>query len=37
MLYPFATESRVVMDLGGVWKFMLEDEGKEVNIARPLA
>ena len=26
MLYPIATDSRVVMDLSGIWKFMIDKE-----------
>ena len=31
MLYPIATDSRVVMDLSGVWKFMID---KEESLSR---
>ncbi|MBS4212457.1 beta-glucuronidase [Neobacillus rhizophilus] len=36
MLYPISTDSRVVMDLSGVWKFMIDDEVKEVDVNQPL-
>jgi beta-glucuronidase len=36
MLYPKATDSRVLMDLSGVWKFMIDDETKEVDVNQPL-
>ncbi|WP_085992253.1 beta-glucuronidase [Oceanobacillus senegalensis] len=36
MLYPVATNSRVVMDLSGVWNFMIDDEVKEVDVTQPL-
>ena len=26
MLYPIATESRILMDLSGIWKFMIDKE-----------
>ena len=26
MLYPIATDSRIVMDLSGVWKFLIDKE-----------
>ena len=34
MLYPIATDSRIVMDLSGVWKFMID---KEVEAYRCIA
>ncbi|PLS03715.1 beta-glucuronidase [Neobacillus cucumis] len=33
MLYPISTDSRVVMDLNGVWKFMIDNE---VDVNQPL-
>lgn len=36
MLYPIATDSRLVMDLSGVWKFMIEDEQQKVDVNQPL-
>ena len=37
MLYPIATETRAVMDLNGVWRFMMDHEVEEVDVAQPLA
>src|SRR5690606_7956474 len=36
MLYPIATNSRVVIDLNGVWKFMIDNEVKEHDVSKPL-
>ncbi|WP_066310542.1 beta-glucuronidase [Bacillus sp. FJAT-29814] len=36
MLYPIATDSRVVLELSGVWKFMMDDEVKEIDVNQPL-
>ncbi|WP_138416012.1 beta-glucuronidase [Aquibacillus sediminis] len=36
MLYPVATDSRVVLDLSGVWNFMIDDEVKEIDVTKPL-
>ncbi len=36
MLYPVSTDSRVVMDLSGIWNFMIEDEVQAVNVNHPL-
>ena len=36
MLYPIATDSRVLMDLSGVWKFMIDEEVNEVDVNQPL-
>ncbi|MFC2949641.1 beta-glucuronidase [Virgibacillus sediminis] len=36
MLYPIATDSRVVLDLSGIWNFMLEDDNQEVDVNQPL-
>ena len=36
MLYPIDTESRVVMNLNGVWKFMIDRKVEAVNPAEPL-
>ena len=32
MLYPITTDSRVVMDLSGIWKFMIDDEVDEIDV-----
>ena len=36
MLYPIATDSRVVMDLSGVWKFMIDKEVEPIDVSQPL-
>ena len=36
MLYPIATESRVVVDLNGVWKFMIDKEVEPIETSQPL-
>lgn len=36
MLYPINTDSRTVIDLSGIWKFMLEPETGGVDPAQPL-
>ena len=36
MLYPIATSSRTVMDLSGLWKFMIDKEVSEVNVNESL-
>lgn len=36
MLYPIATDSRVVIDLSGVWKFMIDKEVEPIDAAKPL-
>jgi len=36
MLYPIATESRVVSDLSGTWKFMVDKEVEPVEVSKPL-
>ena len=36
MLYPISTESRVVLDLSGVWKFMIDKEATPVDVSKPL-
>lgn len=36
MLYPIATSSRTVMDLSGLWKFMIDKEVTEVNVNESL-
>lgn len=36
MLYPITTDSRVVMDLSGIWKFMIDDEVDEIDVTEPL-
>jgi len=36
MLYPIATESRVVMDLSGLWKFMIDKEVDPIEVSQPL-
>lgn len=36
MLYPIATDSRVVIDLSGVWKFMIDKEVEPVDVTNPL-
>ena len=36
MLYPIATDSRVVMDLSGVWKFMIDKEVEPIEVSQPL-
>ncbi|OCA85924.1 beta-glucuronidase [Bacillus sp. FJAT-27225] len=37
MLYPVATESRVVVDLGGIWKFMIDKEVEPIEVSQPLS
>lgn len=37
MLYPIMTESRAILDLNGIWKFLLAKEGTKVDVAQPLA
>lgn len=36
MLYPICTDSRAVLDLSGIWKFMIDDETKEIDVDKPL-
>ncbi|RHW32384.1 beta-glucuronidase [Lysinibacillus yapensis] len=36
MLYPTATESRVVVDLSGVWKFMIDKEVEPIEVSQAL-
>lgn len=36
MLYPIATESRAVLDLNGIWKFMIDKEDKPIDVSTPL-
>lgn len=36
MLYPITTDSRTVLDLSGIWKFMIDDETKEIDVNQPL-
>ena len=36
MLYPIATDSRIVMDLSGVWKFLIDKEEKPIEVSQPL-
>jgi beta-glucuronidase len=36
MLYPIATDSRVVMDLSGVWKFMIDRELEPIEVSQAL-
>ena len=32
MLYPIATDSRIVMDLSGIWKFMIDKEVEAIDV-----
>ncbi|MGP6145992.1 beta-glucuronidase [Jeotgalibaca sp. A122] len=36
MLYPILTETRSLIDLGGVWKFYLDDYSKKIDVRQPL-
>lgn len=36
MLYPIATDSRVLMDLSGIWKFMIDKEIEPVDVTKEL-
>src|SRR5690606_2738554 len=36
MLYPIATDSRVVMNLSGIWKFMIDKEENVIDVKQPL-
>lgn len=36
MLYPKATDSRVLMDLSGTWKFMIDKEIEPIDVTKPL-
>lgn len=36
MLYPIATESGTVLDLNGIWKFMIDKETEEIDVTQPL-
>ena len=36
MLYPILTESRAILDLNGVWDFLLAKENTVVDVTRPL-
>ncbi|MGP4117830.1 beta-glucuronidase [Levilactobacillus zymae] len=36
MLYPTTTPTRTVLDLSGLWKFMLETEGAPIDTTVPL-
>lgn len=37
MLYPIMTESRAILDLNGIWKFLLAKEDTKVDVSQPLA
>ncbi len=37
MLYPIATDSRILMDLSGIWKFMIDKEVEEIDVKESLA
>lgn len=36
MLYPIVTDHRAVIDLCGVWNFIIDDETKEIDVKQPL-
>lgn len=36
MLYPILSDTRSLIDLGGVWKFYLDDGSKAVALDQPL-
>ena len=36
MLYPIATDSRIVMDLSGIWKFLIDKEVEPIEVSQPL-
>ena len=36
MLYPLTTPSRTVLDLSGLWKFMIDEENTPIDPKRPL-
>ena len=36
MLYPIATDSRVLMDLSGIWKFMIDKEVEQIDVKKAL-
>lgn len=36
MLYPITTASRIVMDLSGLWKFMIDEEKMEIDVKETL-
>lgn len=36
MLYPVTTPTRTVLDLSGLWRFMIEDENSPVDVTHPL-
>lgn len=36
MLYPITTDSRVVLDLSAIWKFMIDKEVDPVDVSKPL-
>ena len=36
MLYPMSTDSRVVLDLNGIWKFLVDKEVEPIEASRPL-
>ena len=36
MLYPIATDSRILMDLSGIWKFMIDKEIEEIDVKKAL-
>ena len=36
MLYPISTDSRVVLDLNGIWKFLVDKEVEPIEASRPL-
>lgn len=36
MLYPLTTPSRTVLDLSGLWKFMIDEEITPIDPKQPL-
>lgn len=36
MLYPTTTASRTLIDLSGLWKFMIDEETKSITPTKPL-
>lgn len=36
MLYPIATPTRALLDLSGLWKFMIDEELTPIDVNKPL-
>lgn len=36
LLYPISTDSRTILNLDGIWKFMVENSEKNIDVSHPL-